>query len=38
VSVTEMGAQLGFSDTSALSAGFRKLTGATPSAYWRSLE
>jgi AraC family transcriptional regulator len=38
LSVTQIGAQLGFNDTSHFSASFRKHIGATPSAYRRSLE
>jgi AraC family transcriptional regulator len=36
-SVTEIGLELGFSETSAFTATFRKLTGLTPTAYHRSL-
>lgn len=38
LSVTQIGAQLGFADSSSFSASFRKHTGATPSAYRRGLE
>jgi AraC family transcriptional regulator len=38
LSVTEIAANLGFSETSSFSATFRKLTGRTPSDYRRSLE
>jgi AraC family transcriptional regulator len=37
MSVTEIGMRLGFSDTSAFTAAFRKVTGVTPTAYHRSL-
>ena len=36
MSVTEIGYEIGFSETSAFSATFRKLTGTTPTAYTRS--
>ena len=36
-SVTEVGLTLGFSETSSFTATFRKITGQTPSSYWRSL-
>lgn len=36
-SVTEIGVMLGFSETSAFTATFRKTTGQTPSSYHRSL-
>jgi AraC family transcriptional regulator len=36
-SVTDIGFQVGFSDTSSFSAAFRKTTGLTPTAYHRSL-
>jgi AraC family transcriptional regulator len=35
--VTEVGLTLGFSETSAFSAAFRKTTGQTPSSYCRAL-
>jgi AraC family transcriptional regulator len=37
MSVTEIGMRLGFSDTSAFTAAFRKVTGVTPTTYHRSL-
>jgi AraC-like DNA-binding protein len=36
-SVTEIGLRLGFSETSSFSTAFRKATGLTPTAYYRSL-
>jgi AraC family transcriptional regulator len=36
MSVTEIGFQVGFSETSAFSATFRRLTGTTPTAYTRN--
>jgi AraC-like DNA-binding protein len=36
-SVTDVGLSVGFSQTSSLSAAFRKATGSTPTAYHRSL-
>jgi AraC family transcriptional regulator len=36
-SVTEIGLTLGFSETSAFTAAFRKITGLTPSSYHRNL-
>jgi AraC family transcriptional regulator len=36
-SVTEIGFQVGFSDTSSFSAAFRKATGQTPTAFHRSV-
>jgi AraC family transcriptional regulator len=36
MSVTQIGFEIGFSETSAFSATFRRLTGTTPSAYTRS--
>jgi len=36
-SVTEVGLTLGFSETSSFTATFRKITGQTPSGYWRNL-
>lgn len=36
-SVTDVGLTLGFSDTSSLTAAFRRMTGMTPSAYRRNL-
>jgi AraC family transcriptional regulator len=36
LSVTEIGFQVGFSDTSSFSAAFRKITGLTPTAYLRN--
>jgi AraC family transcriptional regulator len=36
-SVTEIGLSLGFSESSAFTAAFRKATGQTPSSYHRSL-
>jgi AraC family transcriptional regulator len=38
ISVTQVGLQLGFIDTSSFSTMFRKHTGITPTAYRRSLE
>ena len=38
VSVTEVGARLGFAQTSAFTSGFHKLTGVTPTQYRRALE
>jgi AraC family transcriptional regulator len=35
--VTEIALQLGFSEASSLSAGFRRLTGVSPSEYRRAL-
>ena len=37
LSVTEIGLDVGFSETSSFTAAFRKLTGETPTAYRRSL-
>jgi AraC family transcriptional regulator len=37
LSVTEIGLDVGFSETSSFTAAFRKVTGETPSAYRRSL-
>ena len=37
LSVTEIGLVVGFSETSSFTAAFRKSTGLTPSAYYRSL-
>ncbi len=37
-SVTKIGLRLGFSETSAFSTAFRKVTGLTPTAYQRSLD
>ncbi len=37
-SVTDVALTLGFSDTSSFTAAFRKMTGATPTAYRRSVE
>jgi AraC family transcriptional regulator len=36
-SVTEIALTVGFSETSSFTAAFRKATGATPTAYRRSL-
>jgi len=36
-SVTDIGLTLGFSETSAFSAAFRKATGLTPTSYHRSM-
>ena len=36
-SVTEVGLTLGFSETSSFTAVFRKITGQTPSRYYRDL-
>jgi AraC family transcriptional regulator len=38
VSITEIGMRLGFSETSAFTAGFHKLTGMSPTQYRRALE
>jgi AraC family transcriptional regulator len=38
LSVTEIGAQLGFSETSSFSTAFLRHTGTTPTAYRRSIE
>jgi AraC family transcriptional regulator len=37
LSVTDIGLEIGFSDTSSFSAAFRKATGLTPTAYRRSM-
>jgi AraC family transcriptional regulator len=37
LSVTEIGVEVGFSESGAFSAAFRKLTGETPTGYRRSL-
>jgi AraC family transcriptional regulator len=36
-SVTEIALELGYSETSSFTAAFRRTTGTTPTAYWRSL-
>jgi AraC family transcriptional regulator len=38
MSVTQVGFNLGFSDTSSFTTTFRKHTGLTPTAYRRNLE
>jgi AraC family transcriptional regulator len=37
LSVTEIGLDVGFSETSSFTSAFRKLTGETPTEYRRSL-
>jgi AraC family transcriptional regulator len=37
VSVTDIGLKMGFSDTSAFSAAYRKATGISPTGYQRNL-
>jgi AraC family transcriptional regulator len=36
-SITEIGVQLGFSETSSFSTAFRKFTGVTPSEFRRTM-